>query len=986
MAPIAAVVVVVVVLAMLGVATFALTGGFNKVLPPSCQPAASPICTASINKHDVNVLMPYRTVQEGTSVPITASLPSGETVSSFSYLFGDGLNVSSRQATQSHIYTVPGIYLLEVQANVGGVIHDNIEGLIQVVVTATFAANTQGQLPSVSGSILANTTTTAAQKGATAALQPAQTVTLSASYTAAPSNPQFLAIPPKFVVPTALTVVSKNVTSTNGTVTVRANTPGTFQVTFAGGSTSGNTTAYQNFTWNVLVPPAGVHAGVAGLAQHTSPHKGTIVAYELVPGGGASEDPAIDYETAGAEPIFNVYQTLLAYNGTQAGPDPTAFVPQLATCVPGSAECQALYPNTPLVQGWNYTFVIQPNASFYDPLTQKSWGVWPTDVVFSIARTLGFANLPCVSCNNGWIIAQSLLNSGNSTWSNLHGSYNNTPGNILGSMTINGTGCPTAGLDPTKAHGCVTFNVYGSHHAWPYFLELLADPLGGSIVPCGWFSASAQGAGIPFWTQGNVSGAGDHPCAAAGTPGWGIPANSIPATGWDQWEQLGSGAFGTYAGHVQYNMVGSGPYALQQYLVGSAYTLEANPAYGQNPYCTWVGCQPAPGTFAKVVSITWETSQTPGEQAAVSGSADFASIPSTDIALLLELIQQGKFTSINAPTITIGFYPFNMDFNLGGAQKYTSNPISVPSDWFSYQGMRQLFSRAYLYATVENTINTKDGLVLGFDYGGAIPQYMGNYYPTNISWPNADPCSDNTNPTCPAYWWTQMRATGGPYFDPEAAKCSSANPCELPIFGATGSAANDQVLALWAQSVNSITGGAVVVHPVDINFIDIILNSLAGPYQNALPMYTLGWAPDYPDPTDYIAPLYLANSTYTYGDAVMQSLWKPQFVAGCGQPVTNYPYFANTAFPQNCQGVAYKSMLYVLGIAATAPIGPNRVLLYNFAEKIAEQLGLYTYSSQGNLIKTCAAWVDPNSLNTNITIGGGGDELFYNVHGNGVAG
>ena len=147
---------------------------------------------------------------------------------------------------------------------------------------------------------------------------------------------------------------------------------------------SGSTVVPVDYNWTVFVAPAGLHPGIAGLTTARDPHPGTLIDYELAPGGALSEDPAIDYETVGAEPIFNVYQTLITYNGTATGPSPDDFVPELATCVPGSPQCQALYKGDSLQSGSNYTFVIQSNASFYDPATGVHWGVYPTDVLFSI--------------------------------------------------------------------------------------------------------------------------------------------------------------------------------------------------------------------------------------------------------------------------------------------------------------------------------------------------------------------------------------------------------------------------------------------------------------------------------------------------------------------------------------------------------------------------------------------------------------------------
>ena len=976
-------IVIVVILALMGVATYGVLGGFSKGgNPTTCWPPSAFVCGKFVNLHDVTLVLPFKSIQQGASVPFTAQLPPAENPTSYKFTFGDGSTpVVTTQSTINHNFSAPGVYLVEADATINGLVHDNINALTLVTVTASFGSDTAGNLPGVRATLVANSTAPAGSKTVTAVLQPFQSITVGASYTSSPTNPAFTPLAPSFNT-TGGTVSGQNLTANSGSATVVFSTSGTYTVTFIASASNGNQTLFQNYTWTVFVAPTGVHAGIAGTTVHNSPHPGTIINYELAPGGALSEDPAIDYETVGAEPIFNVYQTLINYNGSVTGPTWDSFVPQLATCVPGSPQCQALYGNT-LTDGTDFTFVIQHNASFYDPATQAHWGVWPTDVVFSMARTMGFSTLPCTECNNGWIITQAMLDAGNYTWDSIHGAFNNTPQDILNSMTINGTECPTSAM--TDDHGCVTFHAYGGGHIWPYFLELIADPLGGAIVSCGWFSAENQGAGIPYWTAGNSSGAGDHPCGAAGTPGWGRTVDKIPPTAWDQWEQLGSGAFGTFLGHVQFNMLGSGPYYISQYSVAISYTLQANPYYSQNPYCTWAGCQPRAGNYASTVSVTWETNPTPGEQAYAAGVADHASIPEPDLGLLLQLVSQGKVNMISAPDLTIGFTPFDFNFNIQGAQKFTTNPISVPTDWFSYMGMRQAFARAYPYTTVQQTIQTRDGIQFGFGYGGAIPQFMANYYPRDIPWPNTDPCMDSTNVACPTYWWAQMHIQSSPYYDPEVLQCTSGNPCQLPMFGTTGNPTGDQIMALWSGEISVVTGGAVKVTPVDLNFVDIIVAAeFSGPGQNPMPMYNLGWAPDYPDPTDYVAPLYGANSTYTYGNAVIQSLMVPQFTQGCPKGVTDYNYFANTTFGNNCQGQAYKAMLYILGIAAVTPPGDLRVLQYDLAEKIAYQLGLYTYTGQGNQVTGWASWIDTTSINTNVTAGGAGDSTFFWLTGNGV--
>ncbi len=993
-----AVVVLAIVLAMVGVTSYALLGGFSSKGPKTtCSPPTAPSCGVYENLHDISLLLPFQSVQQNASVPFVASLPSGETTSQYTFNYGDGTapNVTSTTITH-HAYATPGDYIVSITASVGGQTHDNYHNLVPVLVTPSSTSTGQGTAPSVEGEILGNATTQGVAATAVVAIN--QFVEVSGSYSSAPTDPQFNPVAPKIVASNGGVLSSVTDTNTSAQADVTYSSAGIYQVTFVGSASDGTVVSYSNYTWTVFVEAPGVHASLGHSAVHTSPHPGTIISYELVPGGALSEDPAIDYETAGYEPILNVYQTLISYNGTDTGPGWENYVPVLATCVPGSPQCAKMYGGDTLINGNNYTFVIQGNASFYDPATGNSWGVYPTDVLFSIARTLAFSTLPCVTCNNGWILAQSLLDHGNGTWSGIHGSYNNTPQNVYNAITVNGTDCPASAM--TTDHGCVTFNVFGDNKPWPYFLELITDGLGGSIVPCGWFSAPAQGAGIPYWTQGNVTGSGDHPCPMPGTDGYGLTPADTPILGWDHWEEAGSGYFGTYLGHVQFNMVGSGPYYMQDYQIAAAYTLKANPAYGQNPYCTWTGCQPAKGSYASTVEVTWETQATPGELEYQAGVADFATIPSTDISLLLQLISEGKVRAETGPTLSIGFRPFNLDYNLQGAQRFASGPVTIPQDFFSYVGMRAFFSYVYPYQTVQTTYNTVHGIELGFLSGGAIPQFMANYYPTNIAWPSQNPCSSATDPACPTYWWTQMQDPSSPYYDPESLACTSANPCEFPLFGQTGDPAGDAVNALYATELAQFSNGGIKADPIDVNFQTIVANSLySGPGQNPMPFYSLGWAPDYPDPTDYVNPLYNNNATYTNSDSVEQQLLTPTFgspTAGCQgfgstKDLANWAldnaseqYYAANPVNNSCQGFAYEDMEQVLGEAAFDTNLTQRVLLYDLAEEIAFHLYLYVYTGQSNQLIDAAAWVNPASFNTNVTIGGGGDTPFFELTGNGV--
>jgi hypothetical protein len=90
------------------------------------------------------------------------------------------------------------------------------------------------------------------------------------------------------------------------------------------------------------------------------------------------------------------------------------------------------------------------------------------------------------------------------------------------------------------------------------------------------------------------------------------------------------------------------------------------------------------------------------------------------------------------------------------------------------------------------------------------------------------------------------------------------------------------------------------------------------------------------------------------------------------------------AVPQACQGNAYSAMVFGLLAAAVMPVGPERILMYNIAEHIANDLALYLYFDQTNNVVTYADWINPTTINTNPTMVG--FNLYYLYTGNGVLG
>ncbi|HEU12466.1 MAG TPA: PKD domain-containing protein [Euryarchaeota archaeon] len=221
----------------------------------------------------------------------------------------------------------------------------------------------------------------------------------------------------------------------------------------------------QSYLVSIYVAAPYQSAGILK-AQGKVPNPGIITAAELTH-SPYSLDPAIDNDWPGMEIFANVYETLVAYNGSST----SSFVPVIAQKIP-TIENGGISSN-----GLNYTFYIRHGLKFSngDPIT-----VW--DVYTSIVRTLLF--MQGSPGTPGWIIAQDLLPGGgwaSGLFSNGTALYNN----ITRAITYNNT---------TQS---ITFHLLKPDLA---FLDYLADPEGGSILDYNWLTS--HGAGITFTPQG----------------------------------------------------------------------------------------------------------------------------------------------------------------------------------------------------------------------------------------------------------------------------------------------------------------------------------------------------------------------------------------------------------------------------------------------------------------------------------------------------
>jgi hypothetical protein len=776
--------------------------------------------------------------------------------------------------------------------------------------------------------------------------------------------------------------------------------------TAAAAATSSAASSSSASTSAAPVTPAATPAAGAG------PHPGTLEVYEVAPGGAFTVDPAAAYYTVDDEVISNVYETLISFNGTDTGPTATNWVPEIATCVPGSVQCSAetgsslVYDNATTGLPQYYTFEISAGAKFYDPSTKVSWNVYPSDVLFSFARTDAFANLPGEGVYNGWINAQWALPAGNPNWDGgIHTPFNNTPADVLSSILVNDSAyCPASTL-PTN--GCVTFDVGASGEAWGYFLELMSDPLGGSITPCGVFTY--LGAGLPGF-YGTTAAHGDGPCLLPGNTTSSTSAafhnylTTVSPTAWDAVEELAATGPLSPQTAVQYAMVGSGPYYLVSISVtggpggSGGYVLAANPTYVAPAGCAGEpNCLPEPGNYIPNADVYWDNDDTYGLQEAVAGQADSFDYIATDTSTVLDLVHTGTYGLLtNVTTGDNWNMMFELEFNTtneAAIDPYGAGATNVPGNFLANLGLREFLVQAYPYTSIENTINTVDGVVYNTNYGGAIPPAQAFYYPTNISWPGCngpatDPCTSYvSSPSVgPAPLdWTNITTPSNPQYDPQLAACTPSTPCTFAIQGWVGNPSLDATMEAWIAAVKSLTGGAIQMYYFDITGTELESQVLSlGDGASSLPVYNWGWVPDYADPSDYMLPFWEPNGTFSYGQAFYPTFYQPAYddVAACGHNDTtsfaNLAYWASqTSILTECQGVAYQVMNEWNQLATHQTNITFRVLEYNMIEHIGNLLALEVYAFDENAEFTYGTWLSPTGINMNPSVGGGGVQTWY---------
>jgi len=226
-------------------------------------------------------------------------------------------------------------------------------------------------------------------------------------------------------------------------------------------------------------------------------------------------DPGKAYDTASAEFIMNVYETLIFWPFETVPTDPHAFEPQLADywILPGDPGYPGVHPDAPAGTVETFYFHIRPNVHYHiDPdhttTPNKDYGtVQASDVEYSIERGMIFDGID----GPQWMFYMVLLNGGSAT--DFDAVYGNDDGTISYDEAAIGGPMIDAAVESDNDTGMVWFNLA---IPYPAFIQILAQSWG-AVYPQAW-GMDLAAEGRYFW------------------PGWQyVTPGRTGATGYDSW-------------------------------------------------------------------------------------------------------------------------------------------------------------------------------------------------------------------------------------------------------------------------------------------------------------------------------------------------------------------------------------------------------------------------------------------------------------------
>jgi hypothetical protein len=137
-----------------------------------------------------------------------------------------------------------------------------------------------------------------------------------------------------------------------------------------------------------------------------------------------------------------------------------------------------------------------------------------------------------------------------------------------------------------------------------------------------------------------------------------------------------------------------------------------------------------------------------------------------------------------------------------------------------------------------------------------------------------------------------------------------------------------------------------------------------------MPVSVTYWAPDYPDPTDYVPSMYGEGGYYPSGGN-----WLVSNFASLAPPTPNDVVHINGTTYSQSQVYSWINGNITLGDASVDP--GVRQEAYTTATKLAVDMGLYVYTYQAREFWFFRSWLKGYEMQENPMIGGAGEHVFY---------
>ena len=492
-----------------------------------------------------------------------------------------------------------------------------------------------------------------------------------------------------------------------------------------------------------------------------------------------------------------------------------------------------------------------------------------------------------------------------------------TPGWLLGQYVIpgvnNGTGNVYTNNTWTAVTNAFTYSAQSNtvtiHFNRPMpptlAFQILSDPLGVSIVDVRYAASVGAGFGEGNWTN-----------------------------------YMSMGTEGSYNTQMQFQPVGSGPYMIENYLPGQSIELIPNPHYTGVP-----GIAPV----NKTVVIDWVKNADTGLLMFQDGQADSISfLPNSDFTTIQGMQSQGTANIYNFASFEEWYYTFNANISKSIEASQFGPGFNEPSNYFADVPTRLMFVDAFPYADYLNNLlgNKKYGANFGLGYQGIIPPGM-IYAPDpsllgGLPQQNFKDAKGNFSISA----WHDQKIT-------------------VPIIVYVADPLNLAAAEEWASALSQVSGGNITAKPIQIPIEQQIADLVPA---NAMGVYWDNWAPDYPDPSDYVFGMYANNGDYA--------------------PANNWGMFSTLA-PNtpgdvvNLNGTSYsQSVVYQwlqgnVTLADTSTSPSVRQQAYLLCDRLAIALGLYIYVDTQQAFWFWRSWLTGYATEENPMLNAAGNLVYY---------